>query len=84
MIAYVNILFPTAVLTSAVAAFREEFPNTPLRIAVEGMGAVIQPVLSEPLHWNLGAGIVTVFIGIWIATTQSRLKTVLQELRIKL
>jgi drug/metabolite transporter (DMT)-like permease len=32
-------------------------------------------LLGEPLHWNLVAGIVTVFIGIWIATTQSRSAT---------
>jgi drug/metabolite transporter (DMT)-like permease len=29
-------------------------------------------LLGEPLRWNLVAGIVTVFIGIWIATTHSR------------
>jgi len=50
---YVNILFPTTVLTSAVAAFREEFPNTPLRIAVEGMGAVIQPVLERQCSFGI-------------------------------
>jgi len=31
--------------------------------------------LGEPLRWNLVAGIVTVFIGIWIATMPSRSKT---------
>jgi DNA-binding transcriptional LysR family regulator len=50
---YVNALFPTAVLTSAVTAFREEFPNTPLRIAVEGMGAVIQPVLERQCSFGI-------------------------------
>jgi hypothetical protein len=29
-------------------------------------------LLGEPLRWNLLAGIVTVFVGIWIATGQSR------------
>ena len=43
----VNILFPTAVLTGAVAAFQVAFPNTPLRISVEGMGATIEPVLER-------------------------------------
>jgi drug/metabolite transporter (DMT)-like permease len=31
-------------------------------------------LLGEPLRWNLLAGSVTVFIGIWIATAQSRRK----------
>jgi drug/metabolite transporter (DMT)-like permease len=53
-------------------------------IAASFVGAVL---LGEPLRWNLVAGIVTVFAGIWIATTQSRPKAdgkadpVLQELR---
>lgn len=42
----VNVLFPTEALTSAVAAFEVEFPNTRLRISVEGMGAAIEPVLD--------------------------------------
>jgi drug/metabolite transporter (DMT)-like permease len=40
-------------------------------IAASLVGAVL---LDEPLSWNLVAGIVTVFAGIWIATTQSRPK----------
>jgi drug/metabolite transporter (DMT)-like permease len=64
--------------------------TTPTRVAIS---VTVNPVaaslvgatlLGEPLRWNLGAGIVTVFIGIWIATTRSRRKTALQELRIKL
>src|ERR1700742_1988938 len=42
----VDVMFPTDVLTGAVAAFQAEFPNTPLRISVEGLGAVIEPVLG--------------------------------------
>lgn len=38
-------------------------------VAASLVGATL---LGEPLRWNLGVGIVTVFIGIWIATTQSR------------
>ena len=67
--------------------------TTPTRVAIS---VTVNPVaaslvgatlLGEPLRWNLVAGIVTVFIGIWIATTQSRPKTAaetdraLQELR---
>jgi drug/metabolite transporter (DMT)-like permease len=40
-------------------------------IAASLVGAVL---LDEPLSWNLTAGIVTVFAGIWIATTESRRK----------
>ena len=55
--------------------------TTPTRVAIS---VTVNPVaaslvgatlLGEPLRWNLVAGIVTVFIGIWIATTQSRPKT---------
>jgi DNA-binding transcriptional LysR family regulator len=42
----VNVLFPTRVLTRAIAAFQVRFPDTPLRISVEGLGAVIEPVLD--------------------------------------
>jgi DNA-binding transcriptional LysR family regulator len=42
----VDLMFPTRVLTGAVAAFQAEFPNTPLRISVEGLGAVIESVLE--------------------------------------
>ena len=51
--------------------------TTPTRVAISVtvnpvaaslVGAVL---LHEPLSWNLVGGIVTVFIGIWIATTSS-------------
>jgi DNA-binding transcriptional LysR family regulator len=43
----VNVLFPTAVLTEAVAAFQQAFPSTLLRMSVEGLGGVIEPVLER-------------------------------------
>jgi hypothetical protein len=55
--------------------------TTPTRVAIS---VTVNPVaaslvgatlLGEPLRWNLAAGIVTVVIGIWIATTQSHPKT---------
>ena len=67
--------------------------TTPTRVAIS---VTVNPItaslvgatlLDEPLRWNLVVGIVTVFAGIWIATTQSRPKTTgeadpaLQELR---
>ena len=52
--------------------------TTPTRVAISVtvnpvaaslVGAVL---LNEPLSWNLVGGIVTVFVGIWIATTSVR------------
>jgi DNA-binding transcriptional LysR family regulator len=42
----VDVMFPLEQLTSAVAAFQAEFPATPLRLYVEALGAVLQPVLE--------------------------------------
>ncbi len=52
--------------------------TTPTRVAIS---VTVNPVtaslvgaalLHEPLHWNLIGGIMTVFAGIWIATTAGR------------
>ena len=54
--------------------------TTPTRVAISitvnpvAASLVGATLLGEPLRWNLAAGIVTVFIGIWISSTQSRLK----------
>ncbi|GAC1320844.1 MAG: LysR family transcriptional regulator [Collimonas sp.] len=42
----VDVMYPIAVLTEAVRAFHAAFPITPLRLYVEALGAVIQPVLD--------------------------------------
>jgi DNA-binding transcriptional LysR family regulator len=42
----VDVMFPIDVLTAAVGAFQEEFPDTPLRLYVEALGAVVKPVLE--------------------------------------
>lgn len=42
----VDVMFPIARLTDAVRAFHAAFPTTPLRLYVEALGAVIQPVLD--------------------------------------
>lgn len=42
----VDVMFPIATLTCAVQAFHEHFPSTPLRLYVEALGAVVQPLLS--------------------------------------
>jgi len=42
----VDVMFPMSVLTAAVGAFKAQFPTTPLRMYVEALGAVVQPVLD--------------------------------------
>lgn len=42
----VDVMFPIDALTAAVEAFHKEFPATPLRLYVEALGAVLQPLLA--------------------------------------
>lgn len=49
----VNVMFPSDILAAAVSAFHVRFPDTPLRIGVEGMGAVIEPVLSRDFDFGI-------------------------------
>jgi DNA-binding transcriptional LysR family regulator len=42
----VDVMFPMMALTCAVISFQAEFPMTPLRLYVEALGAVVQPVLD--------------------------------------
>jgi len=42
----VDVMFPIEILTCAVVAFQAEFPATPLRLYVEALGAVVEPVLA--------------------------------------
>src|SRR6266704_761641 len=42
----VDAVFPLERLTDAVAAFQAKFPATPLRLYVEALGAVLQPVIE--------------------------------------
>ena len=43
----IDVFFPTAAVTVAVKAFARQFPLTPLRIFVEGLGAGYQPILDK-------------------------------------
>jgi DNA-binding transcriptional LysR family regulator len=43
----VDVMYPMSSLTSVVGLFREAFPHTPLRLYVEALGAVVQPVLDR-------------------------------------
>lgn len=42
----VDVMYPIAKLTEAVQAFHLQFPSTPLRLYVEALGAVVQPLLD--------------------------------------
>ncbi|MES2128021.1 MAG: LysR family transcriptional regulator [Pseudomonadota bacterium] len=42
----VDVMFPIATLTAAVRDFHHQFPSTPLRLYVEALGAVVQPLLD--------------------------------------
>lgn len=50
-----HVFLPTSVLTEAVRDFHQTFPRTALRISVEGMGAVIEPVLSGVASFGIRA-----------------------------
>ncbi|KQP15409.1 LysR family transcriptional regulator [Methylobacterium sp. Leaf93] len=41
-----DVMFPMPVLTSAARAFAEAFPSVPLRLQVEALGAVAEPVIE--------------------------------------
>jgi DNA-binding transcriptional LysR family regulator len=42
----IDVMFPMSEVIEAVARFRDRFPHTPLRLFVEVLGAVIEPVLQ--------------------------------------
>jgi DNA-binding transcriptional LysR family regulator len=42
----IDVMYPMRSLTEAIGSFRNEFRNTPLRLYVEALGAVVQPVLD--------------------------------------
>ncbi len=46
----IDVMYPMCVLTEAVGSFRDAFPYTPLRLYVEVLGAVIEPVLKGTAH----------------------------------
>ncbi len=43
----VDVMFPIAVMSKLAKAFRETFPNTPLRLYVEALGGAYQPLLDR-------------------------------------
>ncbi|MFO1150443.1 MAG: LysR family transcriptional regulator [Alsobacter sp.] len=42
----VDVMFPIQVFARAVRDFHREFPDTPLRVEVEALGGILQPVLD--------------------------------------
>lgn len=42
----IDVMYPMGELIGAVAEFRHTFPHTPLRLSVEVLGAVVEPVLK--------------------------------------
>jgi DNA-binding transcriptional LysR family regulator len=42
----IDVMYPIAELVDAFSQFRQRFPHTPLRLLVEALGAVIEPVLQ--------------------------------------
>src|ERR1700730_11185811 len=42
----IDAMYPMGMLTAAVGSFRSAFPYTPLRLQVDVLGAVIEPVLQ--------------------------------------
>lgn len=55
----INVMFPSAVLAAAVADFQRQFPDTPLRVAIEGMGAVLEPVLDRDADFGVRGPLAT-------------------------
>jgi DNA-binding transcriptional LysR family regulator len=45
--AVIDVMYPMAALTKAVGFFKQTYPNTPLRLYVEALGAVVQAVLDR-------------------------------------
>jgi DNA-binding transcriptional LysR family regulator len=54
-----NVMFPSELLARTVSAFQGQFPDTPLRVAVEGMGAVLDPVLNGEVDFGVRGPIAT-------------------------
>ena len=44
--AVIDVMYPMAALTKAVGIFKQTYPNTPLLLYVEALGAAVQPVLD--------------------------------------
>ena len=53
----IDVMFPIEIFTAAVADFEQTFPDTTLRVYVESLGAVIQPVLDKRCSFAVAGSI---------------------------
>lgn len=49
----IDVLFPMDLVTDAIGAFQSKFPSVPLRLFVEALGAVAQPVLDGRCQFGI-------------------------------
>lgn len=56
----VDVMYPMESLTDAVDAFRKQFPHTPLRLYVEALGAVMQPVIGQTCRLGISGSMPSV------------------------
>jgi DNA-binding transcriptional LysR family regulator len=64
--AVIDVMFPIDAIAHAAGGFRAQFPGTPLRLHVEALGAVVEPVLNGRASFGvvgslplLGTGLAT-------------------------
>ena len=55
----VDVMFPMDSLTTAVTEFQSRFPDTPLKLYIEALGAVLQPVLDGLCAFGVAGPVVT-------------------------
>lgn len=60
----VDVMFPIDILTEAVTAFRAEFRDTPLRLYVEVLGAVLNPVLQGQCAFGIAGTVSSIPPGV--------------------
>ncbi|KQP82765.1 LysR family transcriptional regulator [Methylobacterium sp. Leaf117] len=64
--AVIDVFFPIRVLADTAREFRAQFPATPLRLYVEALGAVIQPVLDQRASFGLVGSLPTLPAGLTV------------------
>src|SRR6202043_818989 len=68
----IDVMLPTPILTHAVSEFSLRFPDVPLRLYVEALGAVLQPVLDG----NCAFGIIGTLPAVPTSVVRERLMEV--------
>lgn len=57
----VDVFFPTKAIAEVAKDFAKQFPYTPLRLYVEGLGAAYQPILDERCSLGIVASLPVIF-----------------------